>query len=263
MIALRRRRRLLEQLPAPPASSASVTPTRVSLAAIGRRLPLPRAVRASLVESARTAGLGPDDLAGRRAVGAAAGLLAAIVLTRLPATVAAAPLLAAGGWRAPDALLARRARERDDGARRSLPDALDLLAACALAGMSIDGALRTVAPDVDGSLGDALRRTVRALDVGMPRRAAYRVLAERAPIPDVRSLVRALERAERYGTPLAATLVAQAREVRGRRRVAAEEAARAAPVRMLFPLVVCFLPAFVLLSVAPVVLTALRSFRGG
>jgi tight adherence protein C len=263
VIATRRRRRSLERLTAGTVASAPTTPTHAPFAVIGRCVPVPRAARASLMESARAAGVGFDDLAGRKAVGAGSGILAAIVLTRLPATVAAAPLLAAGGWRAPEVLLARRARERDDGARVALPDALDLLAACALAGMSIDGALRTVAPDVEGSLGDALRETVRALDMGMPRRAAYRVLAERAPIPDVRSLVRALERAERYGTPLAATLVAQAREVRGRRRVAAEEAARAAPVRMLFPLVVCFLPAFVLLSVAPVVLTALRSFRGG
>lgn len=226
-------------------------------------MPLPRTVRASLVEAARAAATTADDLAGRKFAAAAGGLLSAVVLTRFPATLAAAPLLTAGGWRVPEAMLARRARALSEAARVALPDALDLLAACALAGMSIDGALRTVAPDIEGSLGGALRETVRAIDIGMPRRAAYRVLVERAPIPDVKALVRALERAERYGTPLASALVAQARDVRGRRRAAAEEAARAAPVRMLFPLVVCFLPAFVLLSVAPVVLTALRSFRGG
>jgi tight adherence protein C len=95
----------------------------------------------------------------------------------------------------------------------------------------------------------------------MPRAAAYELLAQTAPAPEVRSLVRALRRAERYGTPVAPVLVAQAREARARRRTDADEAARAAPVKMLFPLVLCFLPAFVLLTVAPIVLTALRSFR--
>ena len=120
-----------------------------------------------------------------------------------------------------------------------------------------------VTPDVAGPLGVALRETVRALDAGMQRSAAYGVLTDRAPVPEVRSLVRALERAERYGTSVAVTLVAQARELRAKRRAAVEEAARAAPVKMLFPLVVCFLPAFILLTVAPVVLTALKGFRAG
>jgi tight adherence protein C len=102
---------------------------------------------------------------------------------------------------------------------------------------------------------------VRGLDGGMSRAAAYELLARTAAASEVRTLVRALGRAERYGTPVAPVLVAQARESRARRRTEADEAARAAPVKMLFPLVLCFLPAFVLLTVAPIVLTALRSFQ--
>jgi tight adherence protein C len=127
--------------------------------------------------------------------------------------------------------------------------------------MGVDQTLRTISAETPGPLGAAIRDMLRALDAGMPRAGAYDVLTARAPTPEVRSLVRALRRAERYGTPIASVLVAQAREVRTQRRLDAEEAARAAPVKMLFPLVVCFLPAFVLLTVAPVVLSALRSFR--
>ena len=202
-----------------------------------------------------------DELAGRKIVFSCGGVLAGIVLTHSAATFAAVPLFAAGGWRFPDVRLARRARERDEAIRAALPDGLDLLAACALAGLSLDRALRTVAPDVAGPLGEAMRQTIRALDAGMQRDAAYRLLADAAPVAEVRSLVRALARAERYGSSVSATLVAQAREMRSRRRAQVEEAARAAPVKMLFPLVVCFLPAFIILTVAPVVLTALRSFR--
>jgi tight adherence protein C len=195
--------------------------------------------------------------------GALAGAAAGLLLVAPPKGLVAVPAAAAFGWRLAGGLVARRARARAEEARAALPDALDLLAACALGGMAVDRALRTVAPEVPGPLGEALRETVRALDAGMPRRAAYRALAEQAGAPEVRSLVRALERAEQYGTPVAAALAAQAREVRARRRAEAEEAARRAPVAMLFPLVVCFLPAFLLLAVAPAVVVALRGFRAG
>jgi tight adherence protein C len=232
---------------------------RSPLALIGRIVPLTDRSRSTM---SRAAGEGSaDELAGRKVMFAALGALAGIVLTTGLAAFAAAPLFAGAGWRLPDLRLQRRAREAEEQIRAALPDALDLLAACALSGMSLDRSLRTVAPDVDGALGVALRAAVRALDVGMPRAQAYAILCERAPVAEIRILVRALERAERYGTSVATTLVAQGREMRSRRRAAIEQAARAAPVKMLFPLVVCFLPAFVILTVAPVVLTALRSFQ--
>jgi tight adherence protein C len=225
---------------------------------LGKITPLPARARVSIARAGRDQA---DELAGRKVAFAALGALAGLVLTKGFAPIAACPLFAAAGWRLPDLRLARLGKERDELVRAALPDALDLLGACALAGMNLDRALRTVAPDVDGPLGAALRETLRALDVGMRRTDAYQVLVEAAPLPEIRSLVRALERAERYGTSVAVTLVSQAREMRSRRRAAIETAARAAEVKMLFPLVVCFLPAFVILTVAPVVLTALRSFH--
>ena len=227
-------------------------------ARLGQVVPLRAATRATLVQ---TAGDHADHVAGTKLLLALSGLAAALLLAPTPAVFVAAPLFVVAGWRAPHLTLQRRGREREERVRATLPDALDLLAACALAGMGIDQALRVVTSESGGPLGAALGEMVRGLDAGMPRTAAYELLAQTAPAPEVRSLVRALRRAERYGTPIAPVLVAQAREARARRRTEADEAARAAPVKMLFPLVLCFLPAFVLLTVAPIVLTALRSFQ--
>ena len=66
-------------------------------------------------------------------------------------------------------------------------------------------------------------------------------------------------RAERFGSSLADTLVAHARELRSRARAAAEAEARTAPVKLIFPLVFCFLPAFVLLTIAPIAISAIRT----
>lgn len=250
------RRAMARMSVAPRTGGSSIR--RSWLTRIGRAAPLPAAVRARI---AVAAGDRADEVAGAKVCLTLVGALFGLVATDLPVTVAAVPVFAFAGWRAPQIAIDRRGREAEAAVREALPDALDLLAACALAGMAIDHALRVVARETDGVLGETLREMTRGLDAGVPRRAAYEQLAVAAPAAEVRSLVRALLRAERYGTPVAPVLVAQAREVRGRRRVAAEEAARSAPVRMLFPLVLCFLPAFVLLTVAPIVLTALRSFR--
>jgi len=125
--------------------------------------------------------------------------------------------------------------------------------------MSVERALRVITPSTQGRLGVALTDGLAALDIGMTRAQAYQRIAERAGIDEVRSLMAALIRAERFGASLADTLVAQARELRSRARAAAEAEARTAPVKLIFPLVFCFLPAFVLLTIAPIAISAIRT----
>jgi tight adherence protein C len=72
-----------------------------------------------------------------------------------------------------------------------------------------------------------------------------------------RVLVVVLVAAERYGAPLAAPLALAADELRRKRRHQLEQAARRLPVRLLFPLALGVLPAFVLLTVVPLVATSL------
>ncbi|HET9442168.1 MAG TPA: type II secretion system F family protein, partial [Acidimicrobiales bacterium] len=76
-----------------------------------------------------------------------------------------------------------------------------------------------------------------------------------------RPLVAALVDAERYGAPLAAALDRVADAARLARQRAAEEEARRVPVKLLFPLVACILPAFGLLTVAPLIAGGLRAVR--
>jgi tight adherence protein C len=79
--------------------------------------------------------------------------------------------------------------------------------------------------------------------------------------PGIRALAAALVDAERYGTALGPTLDRLAVDARMARHRRAEEAARRVPVKLLFPLVTCILPAFGLLTVAPLIAGGLRALR--
>ncbi len=156
----------------------------------------------------------------------------------------------------------RRSAARRSAVLASLPDTLELLAACAKAGSSIRQSFELAAEHDPGPLGEAMRQAVRAIEHGAPARAVYLDLAERTGVPELNTVAATLRRCESLGTSVAGTLAALAADMRDRRRSRADEEARRLPVRVLFPVVLCFLPAFVLLTIAPVLVVALRGFRG-
>ena len=78
-----------------------------------------------------------------------------------------------------------------------------------------------------------------------------------------RPLGRVLAEHVRHGSPLLPGLERVGVDARARRRRAAETRARRLPVLLLFPLVLCTLPAFGLLTVAPIVAGTLSSLDEG
>jgi tight adherence protein C len=125
--------------------------------------------------------------------------------------------------------------------------------------MNVERALREVVHGTPGPLGHAIEEGLRCLDAGMPRARAYERIASSARSEEVATLTTALARAERFGGSITDTLTAYARDLRSRVRAAAETDARTAPVKLVFPLALCFLPAFVLLTIVPIALSALRA----
>jgi tight adherence protein C len=122
-------------------------------------------------------------------------------------------------------------------------------------------ALRRSAEILDGPLGEEVRAAVRRLDLGTPWRTAIEELAERTGDLSIHRLVRAMARSQRLGTALSSALHNVAEDLRNERHAGAEELARRAPVKMLFPLVFLILPAFLLLTVGPVLLATIRSLH--
>jgi tight adherence protein C len=144
---------------------------------------------------------------------------------------------------------------------QQVPELAELLLATTSAGLNPALALRRSAGILDGPLGEEARAAVRRLDLGAPWRKSLEELAERTGDPCTHQLVRAMERSQRLGTPLVSALRHVAEDLRNDRQARAEERARRAPVKMLFPLVFLILPAFLLLTVGPVLLATIRSLR--
>ena len=198
----------------------------------------------------------PDSPLTARRLGSAA-LAGAAVLPLLPLAAPAAALL---GWAAPGVRASRGERRRLDALAADLPDVVDLLVLAVGAGLTVGLALAQVARRGSGPLAAELRRVLDEAGRGRRLADALDDLPGRAG-EAVRPLVGALVASERYGAPLVAGLERLADEVRRDRRRRAEEAARKVPVKLLFPLVTCTLPAFGLLTVAPLVASAVRSLR--
>jgi tight adherence protein C len=87
---------------------------------------------------------------------------------------------------------------------------------------------------------------------GIPRTQALRQLARRVDVPSLTSFTSALIQAEQVGASMAETLQHQAVDLRQRRRENALLQAQALPVKLVFPLVVCFLPGIFVSTLAPV-----------
>jgi len=240
-----------------------------ALARIGRslrpgRAPAPRDLEARIAAAGRPGGLGAREvMAAKVAAGLAGAVAAAILAAGAPGRLGLA-LAAAGpvaGFLAPDLWLARRAAERARRVRRELPALLDLLRVGVEAGGSLPEALREVGARTRGPLAAEWRAVAGQVGLGVPFEAALAGSAERLPLPEVRSLVAALERARRHGAPLARTLAAQARDARfALARHAREEAARAGPKIQL--IVALLLVPSVLLLVAAALLSALMADGG-
>ena len=143
---------------------------------------------------------------------------------------------------------------------RELPFLLDMTTLCVEAGLNLQGALQRAARyGPPGPLRDELHHTLADIRAGVARIDALGKLAERTDLNAIASLVAALKQADQIGSSLGPLLRAQSDQRRSERFLRAEEMALKAPVKMLFPMVVCIFPCTFLIIGFPV---ALKVFNG-
>ncbi|MFF2410647.1 type II secretion system F family protein [Streptomyces sp. NPDC058092] len=152
---------------------------------------------------------------------------------------------------------ARRSGEQGAGAAetaevvRQLPLAADLLAACISAGAGPREAAEAVGESLGGPVGVRLARTAAEIRLGGEPAVAWGRFGE---IPGAGALSRCLDRAGSTGAPAAEPVARLAEAMRAERASAAVARAQRAGVLITAPVGLCFLPAFLAVGVAPVVI---------
>jgi tight adherence protein C len=192
------------------------------------------------------------------------GFLTGVALALEPVLVPAAAAFGAFvGWFVPEWLLRSRSQSRQDEIASTLPDALDLLSITVEAGLGFDAAVQRVAREMGGALGQELYRVVQEMRLGKSRRDALRGLSERSKVAALKEFVQAMIQADIFGIAITHVLKVQADELRTKRRQTIEEQAQKVPVKMIFPLIMCILPATFIVLAGPAVLRIMDVFRGG
>jgi tight adherence protein C len=162
--------------------------------------------------------------------------------------------LFATGFYLPNTWLSSRIKARQIAIERGLPDTLDLLVTCVEAGLGLDAALHRVAADTRLAwrvLGEELEQTVLEVKAGIPRVEAFRRLAHRTGVAELKSLSATLAQTETFGTSVGLALRVQAEGVRVRRMQRAEERAGYVSVKMALPLTFCILPTIFAVILGP------------
>jgi tight adherence protein C len=182
----------------------------------------------------------------------------------LPNMFTISAVLAVVGFFFPDYWLVRRRKARQQAIIEALPDVLDLLMVCVEAGMGFDAAVARIAESVrtPTPLHQEMMRMHLEIRAGRPREEAMRDWAERTGTDEVRRIVTAFTQADRLGTPLGKTLRVHAEAARVERRHRAEARAYLAPLKMIFPTALFLMPAFLLVAMAPALLSLLKLFSG-
>lgn len=132
-----------------------------------------------------------------------------------------------------------------------LAAAWDLLATCLAAGLTVPDAVAAAGRRLPGPAGDAVRRVSGLLALGADPAQAWAVVSDR---PDLAGFARAAGRSATTGAALGRAASAEATRLRADLADRAEERAQRAAVRITAPLGLCFLPAFLVLGIVPVVI---------
>ena len=169
--------------------------------------------------------------------------------------------LSAVGYYTPNLVLAHLISRRRRELFENFPDALDLMRICVEAGLGLDAAIARVSDELrmnSEALYDELHLVGMELRAGASRERALHNLSLRMGLEDAEALVAMLVQAERFGTSVADSLRVHADALRQKRRFRAEEAAAKVPVKLLFPLIFCMLPAFLVVLLGPAFISIYR-----
>lgn len=215
----------------------------------------------------RPYGWGGIDFLGLRLLSAMlfGGLCTALIFVSSlsgPISLLLSVVCVALGFYLPVLWLGRRIGQRQSALVRALPDGLDMLNICVGAGLGFDAAMARIGERWNNELANEFNRVVTEIQIGKPRNEALLDLAARSGVQEVENFVATIVQASQLGVSIAKVLRSQAEQMRILRRQRAEEMARQATIKLLFPLIFLIFPAMLAVLLGPGIPQLLNTMTG-
>lgn len=157
------------------------------------------------------------------------------------------------GWAVPSLMVKSRAKSRRTEIELAIPDMMDMLNMCVSQGLTVPDSLSRISMDlkpVYPALAQELSIVVDQAKVGTLNEALQN-FAERIDLPQVDSFTSLLIQTERMGTSVSDALADYSDTMRESLRQRADERANQASFSLLFPTVLCLMPAVFLFLMGP------------
>lgn len=167
------------------------------------------------------------------------------------------------GYMLPTFAIRRIATRRKRSIKAELPDVLALLVVSLEAGVGLNEAVKLVGREVERqgrAMGQELSATAAQMSAGRSTEDSLKDLGERTGVDEVKSFTALAIQSQKAGAQIAPALRASAELLNSQRRMAAEEMAHKAAVKMLVPLVFLILPAMLMIVLGPAALQLITMF---
>ncbi len=174
-------------------------------------------------------------------------------------------VFALAGWALPGLFVKMRAAERTSEIERSLPDMLDMLNMCVSQGLTVNQSFKRIGRDLSPvypALSKELSIVSQQADVGSMQ-VALDNFSKRIDVPEVTSFTTFISQTERMGTSVSAALADYSDNMRASLSQRADEKANQATFKLLFPTVVCLMPAVYIFLLGPAIVELSDFFTGG
>ena len=165
------------------------------------------------------------------------------------------------GFFVPDLLVVSDAQKRDQQMEMGLPDAIDLLNLCVESGLSFENGISRVSISLTGPVAEEFGALMAEIQLGKSRVDAMTELAERTRSKGLQRFLSALLQVDRLGVPISGVLAEQAQEMRAVRKDRAREQGQKVTVKILMPLMLCFLPAMFIIVLGPAMVQLVKSIN--
>lgn len=161
----------------------------------------------------------------------------------------------------PEVWLKGRIRTRQEEIQRGLPDALDMLAVCASAGLGFDQSLQKISNYWDTELGNEFKIVTTEMELGTSRSVALKNMSNRLDVNDLTQFIAIITQAEKIGMSYADVLESQAMQMRIMRQHRVREVVNKLPAKMIIPLALLIFPAILAVILVPLIPTLMGIFQ--